>query len=398
MIIRQTNALFLDAYRELNAKKLFWITMILSLLVVVAFALTGVSEKGIHALWFTIPGTEDFGAAIDPALWYKFLFISFGIPIWLTWAATILALVSTAGIFPDLLASGSIDLVLSKPISRLRLFLTKYVTGLLFAALQVLVFAGASFLVVGIRGGDWEPGLFLAVPIVVLFFSYLFSICVLIGMITRSTIAALLITVLMWFLLFVVNATEAGFLSAKIEQEYWVDYHDARIAFSEPRAQALRAQIEAAEADPEVEVSPRDPRRLERAESMLEESREQLAERQESLEGVTKWHDRIMLAKSFVPKTGETIGLLDRRLLDIDALNAALGTSATDEIDDDLDEEEETAEEARRTRGAGAIPTREARMQDAYRSRSMVWIIGTSLVFEGILMLISIVLFARRDF
>ena len=29
MIARQTAALFLDAYRELNAKKMFWITLVL---------------------------------------------------------------------------------------------------------------------------------------------------------------------------------------------------------------------------------------------------------------------------------------------------------------------------------------------------------------------------------
>jgi hypothetical protein len=45
--------------------------------------------------------------------------------------------------------------------------------------LQVLVFSTASFLVIGLRGGSWEPGLFLAVPIVTLMFSYLFSVCVL---------------------------------------------------------------------------------------------------------------------------------------------------------------------------------------------------------------------------
>jgi len=53
--------------------------------------------------------------------------------------------------------------------------------------------------VLGIRGGVWEPGLFISIPIVVIFFSYLFAICVLLGLITKSTIASLLLTLLIWF-------------------------------------------------------------------------------------------------------------------------------------------------------------------------------------------------------
>src|SRR5258705_12779130 len=87
-----------------------------------------------------------------------------------------------ASIFPDFTAGGSVDLYLSRPISRLRLFLTKYATGLLFVALQVAVFASACFLVIGIRGGAWEPRIFLSIPLVVLVFSLLFCICVLLGL------------------------------------------------------------------------------------------------------------------------------------------------------------------------------------------------------------------------
>ena len=44
----------------------------------------------------------------------------------------------------------------------------------------------------------WEPRLFLAIPIVLCLFSYLYAISVLLGVITRSTIATLLLTVLLW--------------------------------------------------------------------------------------------------------------------------------------------------------------------------------------------------------
>src|SRR5580692_11650279 len=97
--------------------------------------------------------------------------------------------------FPDLLTGGSIDLYLSKPISRLRLFLTKYFTGLLFVGFQVGAFSAASFLVLAIRGQVWIWGVFLAIPIVLVFYSYLYCVCVLIGVLTRSTLTAILLTI-----------------------------------------------------------------------------------------------------------------------------------------------------------------------------------------------------------
>lgn len=127
----------------------------------------------------TAPLTAD---VVPPAKFYLFLFATLAVPIWLTWLATILALISTASMVPDFLASGPIELTLARPISRLRLFTVKCGCGLLFVALQVAVFAVACFLVVGLRGGSWDPRIFLAVPIVVLFFGSLFSFCVLFGL------------------------------------------------------------------------------------------------------------------------------------------------------------------------------------------------------------------------
>src|SRR5262249_7835734 len=134
---------------------------------------------------------------------------------WFTWLASLLALISTAGIFPDFLASGSIDLFLAKPLSRLRLFFTKYMAGLLFVLLQVTLFTILCFFILGFRAGVWEPGLFLAIPLILLFFSYLFCICVLLGTLTRSTIAALMITLLVWFGIWAVDRVDVTIQSQR---------------------------------------------------------------------------------------------------------------------------------------------------------------------------------------
>ena len=204
----QTLALLHAAYRELNARKLFWVTLALSGLVVAAMAIVGLNEDGLTILWWQFD-LAFLNTKIMPVdVFYKFIFAQLAVPYWLAWLATILALISTASIFPDMVSGGSIDILLSKPIGRARLFLTRYVTGLLFVLLQVGVFTIAAFLVIGIRGGSWEPWILISIPLVLLFYSYLFSVCALLGTITRSTIASFLITMLFWLLVFGVNSGE----------------------------------------------------------------------------------------------------------------------------------------------------------------------------------------------
>ena len=98
----QTLAIFLDAYRELNSRKLFWITLILSVVVVVSFALVGINEEGLRLIVWDVPFPLNT-TLMSAETFYKTMYVTLGIQIWLAWVATILALVSTASIFPDLI-------------------------------------------------------------------------------------------------------------------------------------------------------------------------------------------------------------------------------------------------------------------------------------------------------
>ncbi len=210
--VSQTIAIFVDAYRSINSQKLFWLGLGISGLVVAAFACVGINPQGVKLLFWQIDSPWFNTGTTPPAMFYKQMFVSVGIGLWLAWLAAILALVSTAGSFPRLSESGTIDLFVSKPISRLRLFVTEYLAGLLFVTLQVTIFSVASLLVIGLRGGVWEPGLLAAVPLVVCFFSYLFAVCVLLGLLTRSTVAGLLLTLLFWFIVSMLGQAEESVL------------------------------------------------------------------------------------------------------------------------------------------------------------------------------------------
>ena len=346
----QTLAIFHDAYRGLRARKMFWIVLFLSLFVVVCFACIGVNEQGLTLLVWDLgsgPTSED----LAPAMLYKVMFVAFGIGFWLTWVAAILALISTAGLFPNFIAKGAVDLVVARPISRLRLFLTQYAAGLLFVTLQITVFSLASFLVLGLRGGAWEPGMFLAVPLVVCFFSYLYCVCVLLGVWTRSTLAALLLTLLFWGAIFIVHAAETGLLAAKTMAQYEQRSAQAE-AETKPHGTTTPADRPPPPASDGPSADDRTIRHLETA------------------------HRIAYGVKSVLPKTSETVALIERVMISTADLPGAQ--------DDGGDPNGEQA--ARRE------------MTGELRSRSPWWIVGTSLGFEAVVLALASWVFCRRDF
>jgi hypothetical protein len=385
--------MLVDAYRELNARRLFWITLMLSGVMVISFALVGLTPKGIKVIaWeFPIPGFNT--NIIEPATFYKLIFSNLGIGVWLTWGATILALVSTAGMFPEFVSSGAVELTLSKPISRLRLFLTRYLTGLLFVALQVGVFTLASFLVIGIRGGAWIPGLFWAVPIVVLFFSYLYCVCTVIGLATRSTIAALLLTVLFWLILFGLNATDAIFIQMREMSALREETLARRIENLEKRAtdRIIEKRRAALAADPSAGLPPPDApvtrEEIDAENTRLPAQRERLSDERRSLEKWKRWCEILHVVRTPLPKTSDTRKILERVLIDQGELSRLRAPGDDDPV---------AIGETDDVRISGGDLRQ--RMERSERSRSMVWVLGTSAGFEVVVLAIGAVIFCRRDF
>lgn len=391
MIVTQTAALFVDAYRELNARKLFWITMALNVIAVAIFAGLGINDRGPTFLHWTFDNEFLNTGLISKELFYKLQFTTWGIPVWLSWVATILALISTAGMFPDLISGGVIETMLSKPISRWRLFFTKYLAGLLFVMLQVTVFSVGCFLVIWVRGGAVQPTLFLAIPIVVLFFSYLFGVCALLGMVTRSTIAALLLTILFWFMVFVVNSSDSMVLGMR--EGSIVRAEDARKnienqeVFADRRlAQLIEAGDPPRDAEGELITNP-DAQRV-AINPALAASRERLEKSEAAVETWTAWSARVGYLKFVLPKTQETIALLERNLISQEEINKLIGDSTGFTPPDN--------EEPRGP--AMSDPRVQQRVQAVIRSRSLAWVLGTSIGFQVICLALCVLIFTRRDF
>lgn len=371
-------ALLVDAYRQLSAAKLFWITMGMSIVVVLAYGSIGFNDTGMSLFFGLVDIENEFFTAGSP--WTRGLYIGiysgFLVSLWLAWAATVLALISTCTIFPEFISGGAIDLTLSKPIGRWKLFAMKYLVSLLFVVLQVLVFCIGVFLCVGLRIGEWNPAIFVAVPIVSVFYSYLYAVSVLVGMITRSGITALLITGVFWMGLWSAQTAESVLnrfmTSAQVDLDRFGEAID--------RQESIVAELTDKHGENDVRVAQR--------REQITTWQDDMEDAQEIVDDIDDWYVPVSWALTVLPKTGQTIGLLDRWLSSADGFDlTAIMRGEMQEIED-FDPTTQRAREQETQR----------RMVDEYRGRSLWYVIGTSLLFEmGVLALAGLI-FVRRDF
>jgi ABC-type transport system involved in multi-copper enzyme maturation permease subunit len=193
-------AILMDSFRLLQARKLFWVALVISGMVALVYASIGFTDTGM-SMGFGLKEVESpmlRKGTPDSEAFYLLLFTDVIVRFWLAWFAVVLALVSCASIFPEFLKAGSIEVFLSKPIGRVRLFFWKYVGSLLFVAVQVALLTVIVFIAIGLRLGEWNLSVFWAVPVVTFVFSLVYCVAVLIGVATRSTLFALLGAVLFW--------------------------------------------------------------------------------------------------------------------------------------------------------------------------------------------------------
>lgn len=203
--------IIVDSIRLLRARALFWVSLFISVFVALLYLSIGFDDRGMSLLFgafhfdmpFMTKGSE--GAELV----YLGIFRNFIVAWWLTWIAVVIALVSCAPIFPEFMTEGSAGVALSKPVSRPLLFVYKYLGALLFIGLQAMLFAVIVFIAIRWRVGTWNPTVFWSVPVVLLVFSYLFSVLVLLGIRTRSVMASVMLTLIVWFMCFIAQLGES---------------------------------------------------------------------------------------------------------------------------------------------------------------------------------------------
>jgi len=227
---------------------------------------------------------------------------------------------------------------------------------------------------------SWDASLFLAVPIVVLFFSYLYCFCALIGLVTRSTIASVLITIGFWVLIFLVHSGEQVFLTFKTSNELRQERLVAMIG-------ALQAQRDQSEQQAKSEGREVDPSVLHVNDTALQKRQEQLERTKADSKMLIRGHAILYGVMSVLPKTKETVGLLNRYLLTTKEQEQFLGG-------------DDTPAPGARSQDDVRISQKQlmVRLEQERRSRTVFWVIGTSAGFELAMVGLLVLVFCRRDF
>ncbi len=134
----------------------------------------------------------------------------FILPMLMNWllgfALIFLGILVTASIVPDMLQPGSLHLLLSKPVNRSLLLLSKFVGGCAFVFLCVCQLVVGLWLIAGIRLDIWNIRLLWCIPVAVFLFAVFYSVSFLAGLRWRTPILAIGVTVMFGALVLVIGA------------------------------------------------------------------------------------------------------------------------------------------------------------------------------------------------
>jgi ABC-type transport system involved in multi-copper enzyme maturation permease subunit len=99
-----------------------------------------------------------------------------------------------------MLEKGSIDLLLSKPVSRSQIILGKFFGGSLMVLVNVAYLMIGIWFLIGLKFGAWDASMLYTIVSITFAFMVLYAMIILIGIATRSSVLAMMLTYLIFFI------------------------------------------------------------------------------------------------------------------------------------------------------------------------------------------------------
>jgi len=129
------------------------------------------------------------------------------------WVAILAGVVITSFFVPNMLTKGTIEMMLVKPTTRWSIILHKYIGGLSFIFLINCFAVGGMYLLIGVRTGVWAHGMLLLIVTLTFYFAILYAISIYVSIGTRSIIATIIVTIIVWAAFAAVGMTDKWFVS-----------------------------------------------------------------------------------------------------------------------------------------------------------------------------------------
>jgi ABC-type transport system involved in multi-copper enzyme maturation permease subunit len=212
-----------DVWREAAARWTLVAYFFLSTIFIIIFA----SAINLDIVDGALAGAKLFGKQVEMRgneMSIEKLVLGFesGFSAVLYFLCTFLAIFATAHLVPRLQEKGTIDLYLSRPVSRTKLLLSRYFAGLLLAGSNVVYLLGAIWLIVLWKTHVVHPR-FLAGGLVILFvIATLLAFAFLVGVITSSTAVSIMTSYGLFFFSLMLAAHDRIAAAVSHEWQAWV--------------------------------------------------------------------------------------------------------------------------------------------------------------------------------
>jgi ABC-2 type transport system permease protein len=196
-----TRALIRDTFREAFARKIFWGLFGLSIVMILFFLFIlkiDIVEGGIAtaSLFGTAPNRRMVGVDVDRIV----RGVYGGIATFLYTWGMFLAVFASAGLVPSVLEPGRIELLVSKPISRVHILLGRYAGNVLVVSCNIIFLVLGIWTILGVKTGIWSPMFLISIATTIFIFAVLLAVVVLMGVLFDSAALATMVTVALMIL------------------------------------------------------------------------------------------------------------------------------------------------------------------------------------------------------
>lgn len=186
-----TVALIRDTFREAFARRIFWgfagcsTALLLFLMFIMRIDVVAGALATVMIFGRAMPSTDVQGLVQQTQSVIAMVLYFLGMA---------LALFASAGLVASVFEPGRIELLLSKPVSRTRLLLGRYVGNVLVVAANIAYLTVGSWIIFGAKTGLWGAGFLLSSVFTTFIFAVLLAVIVLVGVLWESAAVAIMTT------------------------------------------------------------------------------------------------------------------------------------------------------------------------------------------------------------
>lgn len=186
--------LILGTFREAIAKKIFLGFFVIATLVILVFLFL-INVDSIEGMVNMMESSGQEGIK-QVVIGFEVAMINISYLLIITFC-----FISVSSFIPSMLEKGNIDILLSKPISRMKIIIAKFLGGVLLIFFSLVYLIGFVWLILSSKSGFWHVPFLYSILWLTLSFAVIYSLIILIGLVSQSTILSIIIS---FFLVFIV--------------------------------------------------------------------------------------------------------------------------------------------------------------------------------------------------